>query len=83
MIDVRRPPEWEAGHIAEAVARPLAELAGSDSDVAAGRPLAVICAGGYRSSIAASLLLRRGRRDVVNVVGGMAAWNAAGLPVVA
>ena len=83
VLDVRRGPEWDAGHIAEAVARPLAELAGSGAEIAAGKPLAVICAGGYRSSIAASLLLRRGRRDVVNVVGGMAAWNAAGLPVVA
>ena len=45
--------------------------------------VAVICAGGYRSSIAASLLERIGVSRVSNVVGGMAAWSAAGLPVVA
>jgi len=45
--------------------------------------IALICAGGYRSSIAASLFERGGRRAVINVVGGMAAWNAAGLPTVA
>jgi hydroxyacylglutathione hydrolase len=80
VVDVRRAPEWDGGHIAGAVALPLAELAASENRVPGG-PVAVICAGGYRSSIAASLLLRSGRRDVVNVVGGMAAWTAAGLPV--
>jgi len=40
------------------------------------------CAGGYRSSIAASLLQARGFRDVSELAGGIAAWEAAGLPVV-
>ena len=83
VIDVRRPPEWDAAHIDAATARPLAQLGRSLPDLPAGKPVALICAGGYRSSIAASLFERAGRRDVVNVVGGMAAWNAAGLPTVA
>src|ERR1039458_7004331 len=45
------------------------------------RPIAVHCKGGYRSAIAASLLLRAGFRQVVNVTGGFDAWKAAGLPV--
>lgn len=85
LIDVRRPPEWTAGHIDRAAPRPLAELAREASPEAGNPPppIAVICAGGYRSSIAASLLDRAGASGVANVVGGMAAWTAAGLPVVA
>jgi glyoxylase-like metal-dependent hydrolase (beta-lactamase superfamily II) len=83
LIDVRRAPEWSAGHIGRAAARPLGDLARSMPPEAGTPTLAVICAGGYRSSIAASLLERAGLDRVANVVGGMAAWNAAGLPVVA
>jgi len=43
--------------------------------------LAVICGGGYRSTVAASVLERAGFENVVNVTGGMSAWRAAGLPV--
>jgi hydroxyacylglutathione hydrolase len=83
LIDVRRPPEWSAGHIGRAAAHPLADLVRSAAPTGeAAPPLAVICAGGYRSSIAASLLERAGAERVSNVVGGMAAWNAAGLPTV-
>jgi hydroxyacylglutathione hydrolase len=82
VLDVRRPAEWRDAHIPQAVAGPLADLA-SLPDVAPEKPLAIICAGGYRSSIAASLFERGGRGEVINVVGGMAAWNAAGFPTVA
>jgi rhodanese-related sulfurtransferase len=53
------------------------ESTGLDPDL----PLAVICAGGYRSSAACSLLARRGFRRLLNVVGGTTAWMQAGLPV--
>ena len=46
------------------------------------RPVLVHCAGGYRSSVAASLLQRHGFTDVSEIAGGLAAWEAAGLPVV-
>jgi hydroxyacylglutathione hydrolase len=42
-------------------------------------PVATVCAGGYRSSIASSILERKGFRRITNVVGGMAAWTQAGL----
>ena len=45
------------------------------------RPTAVICAGGYRSSAATSLLRRHGFSDLYNVVGGTSAWVAAGFEV--
>ena len=83
VVDVRRPAEWSAGHIGEATASPLAALAGMPPPGSPEEPLAVICAGGYRSSIASSLLERQGFSRISNVVGGMAAWSASGLPVVA
>ena len=44
------------------------------------RPIIVHCAGGYRSSIAASLLMREGLSPISELAGGIAAWDAAGLP---
>ena len=45
------------------------------------RRLLVYCAGGYRSSIAASLLQRHGFHAVSEIAGGMTAWETAKLPV--
>jgi glyoxylase-like metal-dependent hydrolase (beta-lactamase superfamily II) len=81
VVDVRRPGEWSEGHVPRAVNVPLdvlAREAGARLDPAT--PTAVICAGGYRSSAAASLLEQRGFGDLYNVVGGTAAWIAAGYP---
>jgi rhodanese-related sulfurtransferase len=81
VVDVRRPAEWSEGHVPRAVNVPLdvlAREAGARLDPAT--PTAVICAGGYRSSAAASLLEQRGFGDLYNVVGGTAAWIAAGYP---
>ena len=50
--------------------------------VRTGKPLALMCGSGYRSSVSASLLALATELDVVNVLGGMSAWKAAGHPVV-
>jgi len=83
IADVRRPAEWEEGHIEGAVLLPLNQLAilGAKSQLDPARPVAVHCKSGYRSAIAASLLRRAGFSRVVNVTGGFDAWKAAGLPV--
>ena len=75
VVDVRRPPEWQSGHIADAAHVPLNELPQRAGELDRDGPLALVCAGGYRSSIATSLLERRGFRRIANVVGGMAAWT--------
>ena len=77
VVDVRRPPEWNGGHIAGALAMPLHQLAELAPALDRTRPFAAICAGGYRSSIATSVLERLGFLRVINVVGGMGAWAAA------
>ena len=81
VLDVRRNAEYVAGHIRGAKHIPLDELPRRTGEVARGGPLAVICASGYRSSIASSLLMREGFTNVMNVVGGTSGWMRAGYPV--
>jgi glyoxylase-like metal-dependent hydrolase (beta-lactamase superfamily II)/rhodanese-related sulfurtransferase len=78
VLDVRRSGEWAAGRIRGAVHIPLDRLEREATRLDPARPTAVICGGGYRSSAAASLLEQRGFRHLSNVVGGTAAWIAAG-----
>jgi hydroxyacylglutathione hydrolase len=80
VVDVRRPAEWEAGHVPGAVNVPLDRLERDAARLDPTRATVVICAGGYRSSAAASLLEKRGFRELSNVVGGTSAWLAAGYP---
>lgn len=82
VVDVRQPAEWAAGHIEGATFITGAELPARLDLVPNHRPVAFICATGYRSTIAASLLapLRPGR--AMSVLGGMNAWTASGYPVV-
>jgi glyoxylase-like metal-dependent hydrolase (beta-lactamase superfamily II)/rhodanese-related sulfurtransferase len=83
VLDVRREPEWEAGHIESATWWPLDNFRVSPPEIDRDAPLAVHCKGGYRSMIASSLLQRAGFRQVLNVTGGYDAWHEAKLPVVA
>jgi hydroxyacylglutathione hydrolase len=80
IVDVRRPAEWQEGHVHGARHKPLDKLTSLLSDVDAAKPLAVYCKGGYRSAIASSLLQRAGCAQVMNVVGGFDAWLACKLP---
>jgi rhodanese-related sulfurtransferase len=83
VVDVRSEAEYATGHIKGAVNIPLPHLDDRLGEIAAGKPIAVHCEGGYRSAIAASLLQKLGRRDVHDIVGGYKAWVAAKLPTVA
>jgi hydroxyacylglutathione hydrolase len=80
-IDVRNPREREQKHISGSISIPLNHLTEQLETLPKGRPLLVYCAGGYRSSIAASLLQSRGFQNVSEIAGGIAAWEAAGLQV--
>jgi rhodanese-related sulfurtransferase len=81
IVDVRRAAEYALGHVPGAVNHPLDRLEDEVADLDRSRPIAVICAGGYRSAAAASLLRARGFKDLRNVVGGTTAWVQAGFPV--
>ncbi|MCI4673895.1 MBL fold metallo-hydrolase [Candidatus Mycolicibacterium alkanivorans] len=77
IVDVRNPGEAAAGMIAGAVNIPIGQLPDRIDELDRRRPTVVYCAGGYRSSIAASLLRRRGFADVSDVLGGYGAWEDA------
>jgi hydroxyacylglutathione hydrolase len=81
LIDVRSIAEWRLGHVRGARHIMGGELARRLDEVPHGKPLAVMCGSGYRSTVAASVLERAGFEDVSNLVGGMTAWSAARLPV--
>jgi hydroxyacylglutathione hydrolase len=80
-IDVRAPRERDQKHIAGSLSIPLNHLAENLDKLPKDRSLLVYCAGGYRSSIAASLLQSRAFSRVSEIAGGMVGWEAAGLPV--
>lgn len=80
-IDVRAPSEREQKHIDGSRSLPLNRLIASLETLPKDRPLLVYCAGGYRSSIAASLLQRCGFHPASEIAGGIAAWESAKLPL--
>lgn len=82
VLDVRREPEWEAGHMEGAAWWPLDHFKVSTPEIDHDAPIAVHCKSGYRSAIACSLLLRAGFKSVSNVSGGFDAWQQAKLPFV-
>ena len=82
VLDVREASEWRSGHIKGAIHIPGGALPRRLDEVPNDRPLAVVCAGGYRSTVAASLLQRAGRDHLINLDGGVTAYEAAGHPLV-
>lgn len=83
IVDVRAPTERSAGAIPGSLSLPLSQLSRRLNELPRDRPLLVHCAGGYRSSIAASVLKAEGFPDVTELAGGIAAWEQAGQPVTA
>ncbi|HET7186404.1 MAG TPA: MBL fold metallo-hydrolase, partial [Terriglobales bacterium] len=74
VLDVRREPEWQAGHIESAHWHALDDFPRALPQLDRDTPVAVHCKSGYRSIIAASLLRRAGFRNVTDVIGGWDAW---------
>jgi hydroxyacylglutathione hydrolase len=80
IVDVRSAQEWSQDHLEGAVHIPLPHLLRQVGGIPRNAPLTVVCASGYRSSIAASLLEARGFERLVNVMGGMYAVRHAKRP---
>jgi rhodanese-related sulfurtransferase/glyoxylase-like metal-dependent hydrolase (beta-lactamase superfamily II) len=82
VLDIRNPKEWAAKHIQASLNIPLNHLQERIAEVPRDHRMVVHCAGGYRSSIAASILHQYGITNLVEMAGGLAAWEAAKLPIV-
>ncbi len=82
VLDVRREPEWDTGHIESAIWWPLDNFRVAPPELDHDTPVAVHCKGGYRSMIASSLLQRAGYKQVINLTGGFDAWQQGKLPSV-
>jgi hydroxyacylglutathione hydrolase len=78
LLDVREPGEVEAGAVDGSVRIPLGELTRRTDELDRSKLVVVHCKGGYRSSIATSLLRRAGFRDIANLTGGYDAWVTVG-----
>jgi hydroxyacylglutathione hydrolase len=81
VLDVRSPEEWNENRIAGAVNFYAGKIArGEEPELSRDRDLAVICGSGYRSVVSISLLRKAGFTNLINVIGGMEAWDAANMP---
>ncbi len=82
LLDVREPGEWHAGHAPDALLVPMGRVRAQQAELPRDRRIVVVCRSGGRSA-AVTESLRGWGFDAVNLAGGMCAWTAAGLTVVA
>ena len=74
VVDIRNPGEVALGAIDGAIEIPVGQLPGRLDELDSSAPTVIYCAGGYRSSVAASLLRQEGFSDVSDLLGGYGAW---------
>ena len=75
LVDIRNPGEVALGAIGGATTIPVGQLPGRLAELDPAAPTVVYCAGGYRSSVAASVLREAGYSDVSDILGGYGAWQ--------
>ncbi len=80
LVDVREQHEWDAGRIAGARHVPVAELSEQAGSLDRDHPVVFYCLSGGRSGMATQAFNASGF-DAHNMTGGIAAWNAGGLPM--
>ena len=81
VIDVRTPDEYASGHIPGAINIPFDQIAQRIAEIETPRGVALYCMVGPRARKGESALLAAGYEKVFHLEGGLAAWQAAGLPV--
>ena len=81
VVDVRELSEFQAVRLDGVALVPMSVFQDRYTELPKDRPLLIMCAAGSRSAAATGFLLRSGWTDVVNVEGGITAWERAGLPV--
>ncbi len=82
VLDVREDSEWDEGHIPDSLHKPYHDIDAMPDGIDPQKPVAVICASGQRSAVAASLLKAHGAEEVIHVVdGGVGTWARMGFPI--
>jgi hydroxyacylglutathione hydrolase len=81
LLDVREPREWKEGYAEGAERIFFGELTEKTGSLPKDKPIAVTCSVGNRSSLASSILKRKGFEEVFNVLGGMNAWETLAYPM--
>ena len=81
LIDVREQSEYNAGHIPNITLIPLGTLPNRTNEIPKDKFVVMTCHSGNRSSQATNFLRQKGFTNVHNMLGGIAAWQQAGLPV--
>jgi rhodanese-related sulfurtransferase len=82
VLDVREDSEWRAGHIPDSLHVPYHDIRSLPDGMDPAQPVAVVCASGQRSAVAASLLKAHGAQAVIHVVdGGVPLWERLGFPI--
>jgi rhodanese-related sulfurtransferase len=82
LLDVREPEEWNAGRVEGSLWIPMRDVGSRQGDLPGDTPIVVICRSGARSGKVVAALVEAGY-DAVNLGGGIKAWVAMGLPIVA
>lgn len=82
IIDVRKPGEYDAGHLKQATLLPLEDINTNIQEFPKDEPFYIHCAGGYRSLICASILKRRGYHNMIDIAGGYSGIKCTNLEVV-
>lgn len=80
LLDIRDADEFAPGHVAGALSVPMDDIRGRLASIPAGK-ICIVDHAGHQAPVAARLLARLGRKDLIRLDGGMLAWRAAGLPV--
>jgi rhodanese-related sulfurtransferase/glyoxylase-like metal-dependent hydrolase (beta-lactamase superfamily II) len=82
VLDVREESEWRSGHIPDSLHVPYHDIHSLPDSIDPSKPVAVVCASGQRSAVAASLLKAHGAGEVIHVVdGGVPLWERLGFPI--
>jgi hydroxyacylglutathione hydrolase len=81
LLDVREISEFEEEHIPDAYHCYVGDLGRMLDEIQTEKPIVVTCSVGHRASLGVSLLLKAGRKNVFNLLGGVTAWKKLDLPL--
>lgn len=82
VLDVRKPGEWNIGHVRDGIFLPLSEFPSNLIGLDRSQPYIIHCGGGYRSMTAISIMKNHGFTNLINVYGGFGSLQKAGLEIV-